>query len=192
MAKLRLFNFISLNGFFKGPNEDISWAHEQQADEFAEEKLKHDDILLFGRKTYEVMVSYWPTEEAKKNSPRVAEGMNKAEKIVFSRTLKQVKWENARVINGDIVEEIRKLKQTSDKDMTLMGSGSIAALFADHGLIDEYQLMVHPLVLPAGTPVLAGIKERLKLKLTGTESLNGNVVVSYEPAEASKVLSATG
>ena len=87
MGKLTVFNFISLNGYFKGAGGDISWAHANPQEDYAAESLKGDGILLFGRKTYELMVQYWPTEQAKENAPMVAEGMNKAEKIVFSRNL---------------------------------------------------------------------------------------------------------
>ena len=91
MGKLSVFNFISLNGYFKGPNGDTSWHQHGNAEEgeFAAEGAQSDSIILFGRKTYEMMAGFWPTLEALKNMPAVAEGMNKSEKIVFSRTLKK-------------------------------------------------------------------------------------------------------
>ena len=90
MAKLGVFNFITLNGYFEGPGKDISWhMHSGEASEYAEKMSGLGGILLFGRVTYELMLSYWPTEYAIKNDPIVAENMNKAEKIVFSRTLEK-------------------------------------------------------------------------------------------------------
>src|SRR4029078_3336239 len=84
MRRLNVFNFISMNGYFSGPGDDISWAHMRPEDDLAAESLQGDSVLLFGRRTYELMVQYWPNDAAKKNAPEVAKGMNEAEKIVFS------------------------------------------------------------------------------------------------------------
>ena len=116
MGKLSVYNFVSVNGYFKGPNDDISWAKQSASEEennFAAENLQADGILLFGRVTYEMMKSYWPTPEAKKNAAEVAEEMNNAEKIVFSKTLQKADWKNTRIINGNLEEEVRKLKDQS-------------------------------------------------------------------------------
>ena len=182
MSKLSVFNFVTLNGFFKGPNDDVSWAHESSEPAYAEEMLEHESMLLFGRKTYEQMVSYWPTPQAAQQMPKVAAGMNKADKIVFSRTLPKVEWKNARLVKDNIVEETRKLKQL-DKNMTLLGSGSIVALFAQHGLIDEYQILVHPVALGDGTPMFKGMDRKLKLELVTTRAFKtGNVLLCYRRA----------
>ena len=177
MGKVTVFNFVSVNGYFAGPGGDISWAHDSEENDFAAESLQADGILLFGRVTYELMVKYWPTPQAMKDAPAVAEGMNKAEKIVFSRTLKKVDWQNTRVIGGNIVEETRKLKETSGKDMTILGSGSIVTQFADQDLIDEYQLMVHPVALGDGIPFLKGIKQTIKMKTTTTRPFKSGLVL---------------
>jgi dihydrofolate reductase len=139
-------------------------------------------MLLFGRVTYQMMVSYWTTPMAQKDSPIVADGMNKAEKIVFSRTLKTADWNNTRVMNGNIAEEIKKLKQTPGKDMTILGSGSIVTLFAEHNLIDEYMIMIDPVAIGEGVPIFKGIKHPLNLKLTSTKTFkSGVVLLCYEP-----------
>jgi dihydrofolate reductase len=152
MRKVTSFNFITLDGNFKGPKGDIGrHRHGAEENEFASENLKYRGTLLFGRKTYEMMASYWPTPIAIKNDPIVAEGMNNADKIVFSRTLKKVEWNNTRLVKDNIVEEIKKMKQQPGKDMTVLGSGSILTQFAEKGLIDEYQIMVDPVVLGDGT-----------------------------------------
>jgi dihydrofolate reductase len=185
MRKLSVFNFMTLNGYFKGPNEDISWhRHGAEESQFAAEGAASESILLFGRKTYEMMASYWPTPDALKNSPEVAEGMNKSEKIVFSKTLKKAEWKNTKIINENILEEIRNIKQTPGKDMTVLGSGSIITQFADAGLIDEYQLMVDPVALGEGTPVFKGLMKKLDLKLTHSKVFkSGVVLLSYQPME---------
>lgn len=185
MGKVTVFNFVTLNGFFKGPNEDTSWhKHGGEESEYSAENLKSGNTLLFGRVTYEMMASFWPTPMAIENFPIVAEGMNKAEKIVFSRTLKNVAWNNAKVVNGDIAEEVKKMKQRPGKDMTLLGSGSILTQFAEQGLIDEYQIMVDPVVIDDGTPMFQNIKHKLDLKLTGTRTFkSGVVLLCYQPVD---------
>ncbi len=183
MRKLIAFNFVTLNGYFKGPNDDISWNnHDAEENEFAAENLKAGSTLLFGRVTYEMMASFWPTPMAAQSSPAVAEGMNKAEKVVFSRTMKKAEWNNTKVVKGDIVEATRKMKQMPGKDMTLLGSGSVITQLAENGLIDEYQIMVDPVAIGDGTPIFKDIKHKLNLKLTKTRTFkNGVVLLCYKP-----------
>ncbi len=185
MRKVKVFNFVTLNGYFEGPKKDISWhKHGEEENEYAVEMLNSGDTLLFGRVTYELMASYWPTPDAIKNVPIVAEGMNNADKIVFSKTLKKVEWNNTRLVKDNIEEEIKKMKQMPGKNMTLLGSGSILTQFAQQGLIDEYQIMVNPVALGDGTPIFKGIKHRLNLKLTTTRTFrNGIVLLCYQPVE---------
>ena len=185
MRKVTVFNFVTLDGCFEGQKGDISWhRHGEEESEYSTENLKSGNTLLFGRVTYEMMASFWPTPMAIENFPIVAEGMNKAEKIVFSRTLKKVEWNNTRLVKDNIVEEIKKMKQTPGKDMTLLGSGSVLTQFAEQGLIDEYQIMVDPVVIGDGTPIFKDIKNKLDLKLTGTRTFaSGVVLLCYQPVE---------
>jgi dihydrofolate reductase len=184
MRKLGIFNFLSLDGYYKGPNADINWhKHGEEEGKFSEEGAQSESILVFGRVTYEMMAGYWPTPMALANMPVVADGMNKAEKIVFSRTLKTAEWNNTRIISGDIVEAMKQLKQTPGKDLTILGSGSIVSQFAEAGLIDQYQLMVDPVAIGEGTSIFKGIKHPLNLKLTSTRTFkSGVVLLCYEPA----------
>jgi len=178
MRTIRSFNFITLNGFFAGPGGDLSWhRHGEEEAAYAEEGVKGGSILLFGRITYQMMASYWPTPMAAQALPVVAEGMNRAEKIVFSRTLAKADWKNTRIMKGDIKQEIGKLKQTPGKDMTILGSGSIVRQFAEWGLIDEYQLMIDPVVLGDGAQFMKGLRQKLDLKLTGTRTFKSGVVL---------------
>jgi len=183
MRKLSVFNFISLDGFYKGINEDISWhRHGKEEAEFSAESLQSNSILLFGRVTYEMMVNFWPTQMAMETLPEVATGMNNAEKIVFSKTLKRAEWNNTKLIGNNIIDEIKKLKQLPGKDMTILGSGSILTQFAKAGLIDEYQFMIDPVVLGKGTQIFNGIKEKLDLDLTNTRIFkSGTVLLCYQP-----------
>jgi dihydrofolate reductase len=185
MRKLTVFNFVSLNGYFQGANGDISWAHSRPENEYGAKMLEAGDTLLFGRKTYEMMVQFWPTDEAKKSAPEIAEGMNKAEKIVFSRTLEKVEWNNARLMKDNVVEEIKKMKQTPGSNLTILGSGSIVNQFADAALLDEFQMLVHPIALDDGTPILKDIKHNLELKLADSKAFDsGTLLMVYQSVPA--------
>jgi dihydrofolate reductase len=131
-----------------------------------------------------MMESFWPTPAAAKQFPEVAEQMNKLPKVVFSKTLDQASWQNTRLLKGDLAEEVKKLKQESGDPMVLMGSGSIVAQLAPENLIDEYQIVVNPIVLGAGRTMFEGVKEKLNLKLTSSRTFgNGNVLLCYEPID---------
>lgn len=184
MGKLSVFNFITLNGFYKGVNNDIGWhKHGQEEGEFSAEGAQSDSVMLFGRVTYDMMYSFWPTPMAMESMPVVADGMNKSEKIVFSHTLKKADWNNTRIISNHAVEEIKKLKKTSQKDMVILGSGSMVTLCAEHGLIDTYQIMLDPVAIGNGTPLFKGMQRQLDLRLTSTRTFkSGVILLNYEPA----------
>jgi len=148
---------------------------------FEESWPKALDTLLFGRKTYEKMASYWPTPIAGQKDLILAGLMNQADKLVISGILKKADWNNTKVIRGDVVPEINRLKNLPGRDITLLGSGCILTLLSKHGLIDEYEIMVDPVALGAGIPIFHRIKHPLKLKLTRMESFqSGVVLLSYE------------
>ncbi|OJT18514.1 hypothetical protein BO221_41405 [Archangium sp. Cb G35] len=187
MRRLSVFNNVSLDGYFVDANGDMSWAHRNDQDAewnaFVSGNASGEGELLFGRKTYELMASFWPTPMAAQMEPFVAERMNKMSKVVFSRTLDKASWSNTTLVKGDLVAEVRKMKQAPGQDMTLMGSGSIVAQLAQAGLIDEYQLVVNPIVLGKGRTMFEGIQEKLNLKPTQTRLFgNGNVLLCYVPA----------
>jgi dihydrofolate reductase len=140
-------------------------------------------VLVFGRITYEMMASYWPTPMAQKAAPAIAEGMNSLPKIVFSRTLAAASWSNTRLIKGNLAAEIRKLKKEPGPDLVILGSGTLVSQLAQENLIDDYQLIVNPIVLGAGKPLFTALKAPLSLKLTSTRTFaNGNVLLGYQPS----------
>jgi dihydrofolate reductase len=184
MRKLTVFNNISLDGYFTDQAGDMSWARRPDAEfnEFTQNNARGGGHLLFGRVTYELMIQFWPTPMAMQTNPVVAERINAAEKIVFSRTLDAASWNNARVVKGDIVAQVRQLKAESGENMVIMGSGAIVAQFAEAGLIDEFQLVVCPVILGAGRTLFDGVAKRLVLKrLESRAFANGNVFMRYEP-----------
>lgn len=186
MRKLVVFNHVTLDSYFVGQNGDMSWAHSGNNDAefkaFVADNASGGGQLLFGRITYESMVNYWPTPNAIKNDPIVAEGMNSMPKVVFSRTLDQALWSNTRLVKGNIVSEVRKMKDEPGPGMAILGSGSIVAQLALEHLIDEYQMMVDPVALGKGRTMFEGIQEKLTLRLTKTRTFkNGKVYLCYEP-----------
>jgi dihydrofolate reductase len=187
MPKLSAFLSLTLDGYFAGPKGELDWAHRGSQDPewtaFIGQNAKSGGTLLMGRVTYEMMMSYWPTPEAKKSDPVVAEGMNSAPKIVVSRTLDKSSWSNTRVMKGDLATEVRKLKQASGSDITILGSGSIVSQLTEAGLIDEYQLVLQPVIIGKGKSLFPDVKKMKMLKLETTRAFgNGNVLVSYELA----------
>jgi dihydrofolate reductase len=188
MRKLFVFNLVTLDGYFEGPNRDISWhSVDAEVNDYAIDMLNSVETLIFGRVTYELMANYWPTPDAIKNDPIVAEKMNTLPKIVFSKTLNKVEWNNTSLVKDVIPKEIEKMKQRPGKDIVILGSGSIMSEFAQLGLIDEYRIMVNPIVLGDGKPLFKSIKDRLKLKLIKTRTFsNGNVLLYYQPVEKEK------
>jgi dihydrofolate reductase len=183
MRKVTVFNLMTIDGYFSGQDGDISWHNvDEEFQELAEQTSNSGDTLLFGRVTYELMVRYWPTQEAIRNDPVVAAGMDNAEKIVFSRTLEKVDWNNTRLVKNDLPAEVRKLKQQSENDLTVLGSGSIVSQLTQVGLIDEYQILLNPVVIGKGKTMFEGIKQKINLRLTKTRRFkNGNILLHYEP-----------
>jgi len=182
MRKLMVFNNVSLDGYFCDQSGDMRWAHNDDAEwrAFTDENASGDGELLFGRVTYDMMVTFWPTPQAKQVMPVVAERMNSARKVVFSKQLREATWQNTRLLKGELTSEVRKLKEESGPTMVLMGSGSIVSQLATAGLVDEYQIVVHPLVLGRGRTLFETVEQPLNLKLEKTRRFqNGNIVLSY-------------
>lgn len=186
MAKLIVFNHVSLDGYIADAHGDMSWAKPTMEDaewnHFVEQNASGGGTLLFGRVTYDLMRSFWPTPQATQQMPVIAERMNNCPKIVFSRTLETASWQNATLVKGDIAAAVRKMKQESATGMAILGSASIVAQLAQERLIDEFQVVVNPIALGAGKTMFEGMKSPLRLKLLNSRTFkNGNVLLCYEP-----------
>jgi len=182
MRRVLFFMMVTVDGYYAGPNGEIDWHNtDDEFNEFAIAQLNEVDTLLFGRVTYEMMASYWPTPEAVKNDPVVAEKMNATPKIVFSRSLTEPRWQNTRLVKEGFAAEVTKLKQQPGKDLIIFGSSGLASSFVDHGLLDEARIMINPVVLGQGKSVFQGINDRLRLRLQRTRIFrSGNVLLYYE------------
>lgn len=186
MPRLIVFENVTLDGFFTDEKSDMSWAHNKQKDPewdaFVAGNATGGGRLLLGRKTYEMMASYWPTPQAAKTAPEVAKGMNDSRKVVFSRTMDEATWTNTTVKKGDLVEEVRKMKEDSGPDIAVLGSGSIVSQLAAEGLVDEYQFVMSPVAIGSGRTLFEDANEKLPLKRTKVRAFgNGNVLLCYEP-----------
>ena len=182
--RLIVFNNVTLDGYFADVHSDMSWAHKDDAEwtAFGAENASGGGVLLLGRITYELMASYWPTPAARANVPAMAERMNRMQKVVFSRTLDKAWWQNTTLVKGDIVAAVRKMKTEPGEGMAILGSGSIVSQLTQAGLIDEYQLVVNPILLGQGKSMFDGLTKKLNLKRTKTRTFgNGNVLLCYEP-----------
>jgi dihydrofolate reductase len=196
MSKLTVFNSVSLDGYFTDERAEVGWAHRQDPEwnAFAGENAAGGGVLLFGRVTYQMMAGHWATEAGRKDNRAVAEGMSKVRKVVFSRTLDEVSWENTTIVKGDILAEVRAMKRETGPNLVILGSGSIVAQLTRARLIDEYQLVLVPVVLgkgrtmfeeprgKGGTAGSGGSDGALTMKLLKSRPFsNGNVVLWYEP-----------
>jgi dihydrofolate reductase len=184
MRRLVVFNQVSLDGYFTDANGDMSWAHRNDPEwnAFAADNAQGGGVLVFGRITYELMASFWPTPAAKESFPTVAKGMNSMQKVVFSRTLEKAPWNNTKLVKSDMAAEIRRMKTEPGKGMTILGSGSIVSQLTQEGLIDEYQVIVNPVVLGKGRTMFEGVDGKPSFRQTKTRTFgNGNVLLCYEP-----------
>lgn len=192
--KIFLFMMVSVDGYFEGPNHDISWhSVDEEFNEFAQKQTKEVSLMMFGKRTYELMRDYWPTELALQDDPLIADLMNNTPKVVFSTTLGSVKetehWKNVRLVSKDSIQEVKKLKEEGEGFIAIFGSNTLAVSLMEEGLIDEFRIIINPVVLGEGTPLFKGLKSKLNLKLLSIrEFKNGNILLTYTPSEKPTVL----
>ena len=179
MSTINAFTQVSIDGYFAGPNGEIDWfkniERDDEYDKYQHQSARGGSTLLMGRTTYEMMKSFWPTDEAKKMDPDMASVMNESPKVVVSKSLKDVSdWNNVRILREINRDEIEKLG-----NVTILGSGSIVQQLSNLGLIDEYFLVNIPVVLGAGKLLFKDVKKK-NLKLHESKSFgNGIVVTKY-------------
>lgn len=157
---------ISLDGFTAGPNGELEWARvDEETYAYVADLLRTVDTALYGRITYHMMEGYWPTVPADPSSTQAerqhAHWVENVQKIVFSKTLERVTWNNTRLVKENIAEEISRLKHLPGKDMMIFGSPRLTHTFIRLGLIDEYRLTINPVVLGKGVPLFKEIKEQI-------------------------------
>ena len=191
MRKIITTTWTTLDGFIAGPNGEMDWIgeiYDEAMGLYEDQVVSEADTLLLGRVTYQSFAGSWPYVP---DNPNASEGekiyarkLNAMRKIVFSRTLESVEWNNSTLRKEIVPEEIAQLKQEPGRDMLIYGSASIVQALTNHGLIDEYQVLVHPVILGGGKPLFQNIQQQVKLKLVNNKTHpSGVVVLYYQPRE---------
>ncbi len=187
MRKIILFNLISIDGYFAGVDGDISWHNvDDEFNEFAVEQTKTFGTIIFGRTTFEMFEEYWPkalVDPATSDEDReIAQTIDDATKIVFSKTLTETSWNNSKIFSEINPENIKEWKERDGQDAVIFGSGTIAKQLAELDLIDEYRLMVNPVILGSGKNMFEDLDKK-NLKLDSLKQFgNGNVLLTYLPS----------
>jgi dihydrofolate reductase len=195
MRPIIAFNRLSADGYFAGADGNLDWTvPDDELDSAAAKSLPGADTILFGRVTYESFESYWPNavSDAPTSPDPHAKGrmsaairelalwINEANKLVFSKRRKQVSWKNSRLLGEFEPRKVEALKEQPGKAIMLFGSGTIASLLTEHGLIDEYHFIVGPVLLGSGQSFLTGVPKRRKVELVESKVYpSGNVLLRY-------------
>jgi dihydrofolate reductase len=174
---------VTLDGFFSGSNGELDWfVQDAELNKLAQQLIDSVDTILYGRVTYQMMAGYWPQA-----SGSFADRTNRLSKLVFSTTLDETpwgEWDNAKRFDGALADEVAKLKSGPGKDMVIYGSGSIVQALTRLALIDEYRLVVNPVVLGVGRPLFDGLGQRHRLRLVDSVAgPSGCVALTYQPAD---------
>lgn len=181
MGKLIVWNIASLDGYFEGPEPwDLS-LHEtiwgDELSEFSQTQLADTEALVFGRRTYEGMASYWANET---ETGPITDAMNALPKYVVSNTLTAADWNNTKIIGGDVIEALRDIKAASERNLYVFGSAELLATLLPAGIVDEYRLGLAPLLLGRGNLLFKPSDTRIDLELLKIQPLkNGGIILTY-------------
>jgi dihydrofolate reductase len=192
MRRIVMFNHVSADGYFADAKGTLDWVVQ---DTELDKAVMRDgdyplDTILFGRRTYEMFEAFWPTVTKDSLGPhgapvspailKMADILNETPKIVFSKTMKEASWKNTRVVPNLDIGEVKRMKERAVGDSIIFGSGSIVSQLTEHGLIDEYQIVVCPVMLGSGKPLVDGFSKIVGLKLENVREFpTGKVVLRY-------------
>jgi dihydrofolate reductase len=195
MRRIVVFDNVTADGYFADSKGSLDWViPSDEVFRTAAESNQDIDTMLFGRRTYEMFEQFWPhalddpetapdPHTAGRRSAvnrEMAVWINETNKIVFSRTRKHVTWKHSQLIPELEPKKIEAMKAGPGKDMIVFGSGSLVAQLTGHGLIDEYMLVVNPILLGGGRPLLTGLSTRMRLDLRqATDYKSGHVLLRY-------------
>jgi dihydrofolate reductase len=192
MRKLILSMQVSLDGYVEGPNGDMSWMQaddDEQWDDLFEMLKNNVDLFLLGAGMWPEYRDYWkkalasPTDFSSQEV-EYAKLAEKTQHIVFSKTIKDAGWENTTINSGDIVIEVKRIKEQPGKDIQIVGGAAFAAALLDTGLVDEYRIMINPAVVAGGKSFFHHLKNSHSLELTGVSKLGSQVVaLTYKQSD---------
>jgi dihydrofolate reductase len=189
MGKVVVSEFVSLDGVIEAPGGGEDYPHGgwsfkfdrgPEGDKFKFDELMEAEALLLGRVTYEGFAAAWPTMTDEEG---FADKMNSMPKYVASTTLEEAEWNNSKVLKGDVAEEVSKLKEQHDGPLLIGGSAQLTQTLMGHGLIDEYRLMVFPIVLGSGKRLFGESSDPTTMSLADSKTIgDGIAILTYEPA----------
>jgi dihydrofolate reductase len=187
MRKILYWVHQSVDGFIEGPNGEFDWpALGPELSAYSRALNDRVDTFLYGRRVWDMMSAFWPHAESMSTDEhdlQFAPVWRATPKIVFSRTLEKADW-NTRVIGENLAEELTALKQQPGKDMLLTGGSNLPTTLTRLGLIDEYHIVVHPVVLGGGKPLFQELKDRINLQLVESRTFDSRtVLLRYQRAE---------
>jgi dihydrofolate reductase len=189
VGKIVVTEFVSLDGVMEDPGgaenfKHGGWSFEiargEEGDKFKLDEAFASEALLLGRVTYEGFAEAWPSREGE-----FADKFNNMPKYVVSSTLGEPEWNNSTVLKGDVAEEVQKLKQEQDGDIVVHGSAQLVQTLVEHDLVDEFRLMVYPVVLGSGKRLFGDTNDKKPLRLVDSKVVgDGVAILIYEPAES--------
>jgi len=192
MRRIVMFNWVSIDGYFAGPGGEIDWiirdpevdqALRESRGEATHSESGGSDTMLLGNVTYTMFENSWPQIAKDPNAPeemhKMAEEVARMTKVVFSKSRREVTWENSRLLHGNLVEEVERLKQEEGSPILMFGSGTLVQQLTDAGLIDEYFIAVTPVVLGKGKPLFAGVQKNSMHLREARQFNTGNVLLRY-------------
>lgn len=177
MGKIIGSEFCSIDGFMSDPDVSMDWvtaSFDPELGKYEDELYENADTLLLGRATYKIFESYWP-ETTNPDDLEMADKINNMTKIVFSKSLKKVVWKNSKIFNEIDPKLIIKMKESSSKNILIVGSASIVQQLTNLGLIDEYHFVIHPIILGKGKPLFHDIQDRIMLDLVDVKIFDNGV-----------------
>ncbi len=188
MRKIIVTMWMTIDGYVAGPNGEMDWIgelYDEAMGTYEYNLISSADTLLLGRETYQSFAGSWPhvpdNPDAPEGEKAYARRVNAMRKLVFSRTLESVEWNNSTLVKEVVPEDIERLKQEPGRDMVIYGSVSLVQTLTNLGLIDEYQILVHPVLLGSGKPLFQDIEHETKLKLVETRAHpSGVVLLTYQ------------
>ena len=186
MHKILVFNNLSLDGNFADAEGGVGWAKRDNEELTEYVKQSRGDIgtYLFGRTTYQMFAGFWPTPAGKAVNPYFAKVLNAGHKVVFTKTLKQAEWENTTIEPNAVASTLARLKAASSGSCLIFGSGTLVRELTEHGLIDEYQVVVNPVILGSGKPLFSPLPAQVELTLLEAKTFkNGTVLLRYKPTQ---------
>ena len=184
MGNLTLFMHVSLDGFGAGINGQMDWIHvDDEIFDHGAERIYATDIALYGRKTYQLMESFWPTAAEQLNPTKHiiehSRWYKNVKKVVLSKTMEEKNFTNTQVISKNLVEEINKLKQSTEKEILIFGSPTAGHSLMAANLIDNYWFNINPILLGKGIPVFKDIKTKTNLSLISSKIFSSGVACLY-------------